>query len=294
MTAIEASGREQNPGQEPHPQASDPRLLAAVAAARAAGEVSRRHFGTGIQVEWKGEGKTRSAVTAADREAETAAREAIRSRFPEHGFLGEEFGETGSRSTRWILDPIDGTDNFIRTIPLFGALVALEEDGQITAAAAYNPILDEMVSAVRGGGAYRNGVAIRVSKRKALAESLIVHSSVGEFVRRGIGLRPGGSGTPGAYGIERLVAAAGRDRGFGDYYGYVLVATGRADVMLEAKAAPWDLAAPKLIVEEAGGRFSSLTGEDSIYTGAAMATNGFLHAEVLAILSVNPGPSAGA
>src|SRR5688572_6425480 len=117
MTAISARGREQNPGQEPNPWTTDPRLLAAVAAARAAGEVSRRHFGTGIQVEWKGEGKARSAVTAADREAETAAREVIRSRFPDHGFLGGEFGETGNRAQRWILDPIDGTDNFIRTIP---------------------------------------------------------------------------------------------------------------------------------------------------------------------------------
>src|SRR3990172_8533665 len=108
------------------------------------------------------------------------------------------------------------------------------------AAAAYNPILDEMVCALRGSGAFRNGGAIRVSERAALGESLVVHSSVGEFVRRGVGRQGGGEG------------------GWGDYYGYVLVATGGAEVMLEAKAAPWDLAAPKLIVEEAGGRFTSL------------------------------------
>jgi histidinol phosphatase-like enzyme (inositol monophosphatase family) len=262
--------------------AQDPRLAAAVAAARAAGDVARRYFGTGIRVEWKGEGASRSAVTAADREAEQAARAVIAGHFPAHGFLGEEFGETGARDARWILDPIDGTDNFIRGIPLFGALVALEEDGRITAAAAYNPILDEMVSAVRGGGAHRNGVPIRVSERGSLAESLVVHSSVGEFVRRGIGAASTSGGASG--GIQRLLAAAGRDRGFGDYFGYVLVATGRAEVMLEAKAQPWDLAAPKLVVEEAGGRFTSLTGEDTIYSGAALATNGRLHDEVLALL----------
>lgn len=269
---------------ESHPQAGDPRLAAAVAAAQAAGDVSRRYFGTGIRVEWKGEGATRSAVTAADREAEEAARAVIGARFPEHGFLGEEFGETGSKTVRWILDPIDGTDNFIRGIPLFGALVALEENGRITAAATYNPILNEMVSAVRGGGAYRNGVSIRVSERATLAESLVVHSSVGEFLRRGLGA--GGSGAGG--GIERLLASAGRDRGFGDYFGYVLVATGRADVMLEAKAAPWDLAAPKLVVEEAGGRFTNLAGEDTIYSGTALASNGRLHDEVRKLLDVRP------
>jgi histidinol phosphatase-like enzyme (inositol monophosphatase family) len=269
-----------------HEAAQDPRLVAAVAAARAAGEVARRYFGTGIRVEWKGEGASRSPVTAADREAEQAARAVIAARFPAHGFLGEEFGETGARDARWILDPIDGTDNFIRGIPLFGALVALEEGGRITVAAAYNPILDEMVSAVGGGGAYRNGTPIRVSDRPALAESLVVHSSVGEFVRRGIGdrVRDGEPGGGKSSGIQRLLAAAGRDRGFGDYFGYVLVATGRAEVMLEAKAQPWDLAAPKLVVEEAGGRFTSLTGEDTIYSGAGLATNGRLHDEVLALL----------
>ena len=264
---------------EPRHDVADPRLVAALAAAQAAGDVSRRYFGTGIRVEWKGEGASRSAVTAADREAEEAARAVIAAHFPAHGFLGEEFGETGSREARWILDPIDGTDNFIRGIPLFGALVALEEEGRITAAAAYNPILGEMVSAVRGGGAYRNGVRIRVSERQTLAESLVVHSSVGEFLRRGFG---GGAGG----GIERLLAAAGRDRGFGDYFGYVLVATGRADVMLEAKAAPWDLAAPKLVVEEAGGRFTDLAGVDSIYSGNALATNGRLYDEVAKLIGV--------
>jgi len=273
---------------ESHPQAGDPRLVAAIAAAQAAGDIARRYFGTGIRVEWKGEGASRSAVTAADREAEQAARSVIGTHFPAHGFLGEEFGETGSRAARWILDPIDGTDNFIRGIPLFGALVALEEDGRITAAATYNPILGEMVSAVQGGGAYRNGVAIRVSERLTLAESLVVHSSVGEFLRRGLGV--GGSGGVGAGGgIERLLAAAGRDRGFGDYFGYVLVATGRADVTLEAKAQPWDLAAPKLVVEEAGGRFTNLAGEDTIYSGTGLASNGRLHDEVLRLLGTRPG-----
>jgi len=255
--------------------ARDPRAETAVAAARAAGAVARGYFGTGVRIEWKGEGAARSPVTIADREAEQAARMVISGRFPGHGFLGEEFGETGSRTTRWILDPIDGTANFIRGIPFFGALVALEEDGVITAAATYNPIFDEMAWALRGGGAFRNGEAIRVSSLADLAAALVVHSSAGEFVRRGVG---------GPHGLNRLLRRVGRDRGFGDYYGYVLVAAGQAEAMLDPYAAPWDLAAPKLLVEEAGGRFTSLGGNDSIYERGAVATNGSLHEAVLELI----------
>jgi histidinol-phosphatase len=250
----------------------DVRLEAAIAAARAAGEAARRHFGTALAIEWKGGEAGGSPVPVAVREAERAARGVLGARFPGHGFLGEELGESGSRSARWIIDPIDGTANFLRGIPLFGALVALEEEGRITAAAAYNPILDEMAWALRGGGAFLNGVPMRVSAATGLAGSLVSHSSAGEFVRRGMP------------GISRLLAAAGRDRGFGDYYGYVLVASGRAEVMLDARAAPWDLAAPKLLVEEAGGRMTSLRGTDSIYEEGAVATNGPLHEAVLTLL----------
>jgi len=254
---------------------ADPRAEVAMAAARAAGEVARRYFGAGVRVEWKGEGAARSPVTVADREAEEAARAVISRRFPGHGFLGEEFGETGSRNARWILDPIDGTANFIRGIPFFGALVALEEDGDITAAALYNPMFDEMAWALRGGGAFRNGAAIRVSAEADLAQAMVVHSSAGEFVRRGVG---------GPQGLNRLLRRVGRDRGFGDYYGYVLVASGQAEAMLDPYGAPWDLAAPKLLVEQAGGRFTSLAGNDSIYAGGAVATNGPLHATVLELI----------
>ncbi len=255
--------------------ARDPRAEIAVAAARAAGAVARGYFGTGVRIEWKGEGAAQSPVTIADREAEEAARAVIGRRFPGHGFLGEELGETGSRSVRWILDPIDGTANFIRGIPFFGALVALEEDGDITAAALYNPIHDEMAWALRGRGAFRNGAAVRVSAQADLAQAMVVHSSAGEFVRRGVG---------GPQGLNRLLRRVGRDRGFGDYYGYVLVAAGQAEAMLDPHAAPWDLAAPKLLVEEAGGRFTSLAGKDSIYEGGAVATNGPLHDVVLELI----------
>jgi histidinol-phosphatase len=258
----------------------DARAATAVAAARAAGAVARGYFGSGVRVEWKEEGGSRSPVTIADREAEEAARAVIAARFPGHGFLGEESGETGSRAARWILDPIDGTANFIRGIPFFGALVALEEEGVITAAAMYNPIFDEMAWALRGGGAFRKGAPIRVSAIADLAQALVVHSSAGEFVRRGVG---------GAGGLNRLLRSVGRDRGFGDYYGYVLVAAGQAEAMLDAHAAPWDLAAPKLLVEEAGGRFTSLAGHDSIYERGAVATNGPLHAVVLERLASGSG-----
>ena len=250
----------------------DPRVAAAIAAARAAGEVARRHFGAELEVEWKGGKAAGSPVTAADREAERAARAVIAARYPDHGFLGEELGESGDRSRRWILDPIDGTANFIRRIPLFGSLVALEEEGRIIAAAAYSPMLAEMVWALRGGGAFLNGAPIQVSGVASLAASLVIHSSAGEFMRRGV------------VGINRLLAQSGRDRGFGDYYGYVLVASGRAEVMVDARAAPWDLAAPKLLVEEAGGQLTALSGADSIYEEGAVATNGPLHEVVLGLL----------
>jgi histidinol phosphatase-like enzyme (inositol monophosphatase family) len=259
----------------------DSRLAAAVAAARAAGEVAARYFRAGVAVEWKESATGRSPVTIADREAEQTARSLIASRFPDHGFLGEEMGESGSRSTRWILDPIDGTANFILQIPLFGTLVALEEEGRITAAAAYNPVLDEMAWALRGGGAFLGGEPMRVSRRTTLDEALVVNSSVGEFLRQGFG-RAGAAG--GRAGVDGLLAAARRDRGYGDYFGYVLVASGRAEVMLDALASPWDLAAPKLLVEEAGGRLTALDGSDSIYGDGAVATNGLLHETVLGFL----------
>jgi histidinol phosphatase-like enzyme (inositol monophosphatase family) len=263
------------------PGIADPRLAAAVDAARAAGEVAGRHFGTAIDVEWKTTASGRSPVTVADREAETAARKVLESLFPEHGFLGEEFGEDGARTARWIIDPIDGTDNFIRRIPLFGSLVALEEDGRITAAAAFRPIVGEMVWALAGGGAYLNGRQLRVSERTTLDEALVVHSSVGQFVRSGIG-RAGSDER--MSGIDRLLAASRRDRSFGDYTGYILVAAGLAEAMIDGRAAPWDLAAPRLIVEEAGGSLTALDGSDSIYGGGAIATNGALHRTVLALL----------
>ncbi len=253
----------------------DPRLDTAVAAARAAGGVARSYFATGVAVEWKVSGASRSPVTIADRESERAARAVIAERFPGHGFLGEEFGEEGTKSARWIIDPIDGTANFIRGIPFFGALVALEEEGRIVAAAAYNPMLEEMAWALAGGGAFLNGEPIKVSGVADLSAALVVHSSAGEFVRRGVG---------GAGGLNRLLRQAGRDRGFGDYYGYVLVAAGKAEAMLDAQAAPWDLAAPKLLIEEAGGRLTSIGGSDSIYEEGAVATNGPLHALVLELL----------
>jgi histidinol phosphatase-like enzyme (inositol monophosphatase family) len=299
MESVEMNGVEPGTGprrDERRLEEIDPRLAAAVAAARAAGEVAARYFRAGVEVEWKESATGRSPVTIADREAEQAARSLLASRFPDHGFLGEEMGESGSRSTRWILDPIDGTANFILQIPLFGALVALEEEGRITAAAAYNPVLGEMAWALRGGGAFLGGEPMQVSRRATLDEALVVNSSVGEFLRQGFGRagvageRAGAAGGQAGVdgeraGVDGLLAAARRDRGYGDYFGYLLVASGRAEVMLDALASPWDLAAPKLLVEEAGGRLTALDGSDSIYGGGAVATNGLLHETVLGFLN---------
>ncbi|HWN81838.1 MAG TPA: inositol monophosphatase family protein, partial [Candidatus Udaeobacter sp.] len=168
---------------EPRHDVADPRLVAAVAAAQAAGDVSRRYFGTGIRVEWKGEGASRSAVTAADREAEEAARAVIGTHFPAHGFLGEEFGETGSREARWILDPIDGTQSFIHGVPLYSTLIGVEVDGSSQVGVAYFPALDEMVSAAHGLGARWNGRPCRVSTTPSLADATLCYTSIDGFLR---------------------------------------------------------------------------------------------------------------
>jgi histidinol-phosphatase len=245
-------------------------LEIAVEAARAAGEVALKYYRSGFDVTMKSD---HTPVTQADREAEKRIIGILSHAFPDHGFLGEEFGTRGREDVRWIIDPIDGTKNFIRHIPVWATLIALEERGDVTVGVIYNPVTGDLCTARRGHGAYHNGVRMTVSSIADLHSSALLHAGVGL-------LRQGGHWD----GFVRLVDATERQRGFGDYLGYQLVAEGKAEVYLESDLKPWDLAPCRLVVEEAGGRFTDFTGAPTIYGGTALVSNGRVHDATLALL----------
>lgn len=212
-------------------------------------------------------------VTQADREAEQAIVEILGRATPECGFLGEEFGAKGAQERRWIIDPIDGTRNFVRHVPVWAVLIGLEEHGEVTAGVIYNPVIDELYSAYRGGGAFLDGAPIHVSATDELAKATFLHAGLGIVRKAGWW-----------HGFERLIDGTLSQRGPGDYLGYGLVASGRGEIYAELDLKPWDLAPCKIVVEEAGGRFTDFEGRPTIYSGTALATNGHLHDTVVALL----------
>jgi histidinol-phosphatase len=248
----------------------DQALAAAVEAARAAGRIALGYYRSGFEVSIKADD---TPVTQADREAEHAIVEALSNAFPQHGFLGEELGARGPQDVRWIIDPIDGTKNFIRRIPVWATLIALEEHGEVTVGVIHNPVTGEVFTARRGGGAYANGERIRVSSVRELDRASLIHAGLG-LVRR----------TPHWEGLVRLIDATDRQRGFGDYLGYTLVAEGKAELYAELDLKPWDLAPCRVLVEEAGGRFTDFDGQPTIRSGTAFASNGHLHDVALRLL----------
>jgi histidinol-phosphatase len=245
-------------------------LAAMIEAARAAGEVALRYYRSGFEVTLKPD---QTPVTQADREAEAVILERLGRAFPECGFLGEEFGSSGAVDRRFIIDPIDGTKNFVRRIPVWATLLALEEGGEVTAGVIHNPVTGEIFWAQRGEGAFANGARVRVSDVDRLAEAQLLHAGLGLLRRAGLWDR-----------FVRLVDATGRQRGFGDYLGYTLVAEGKAEIYTEVDLKPWDLAPCKILVEEAGGVFTDLAGVATIYSGTALATNRRLHDAALGLL----------
>jgi histidinol-phosphatase len=249
----------------------DRALAAAQEAAHAAGEVAMRYYRTGFDVTLKADA---TPVTQADRGAEQAIREVLGRAFPDVGFLGEEFGAVGDQRRRWIIDPIDGTRNFVRHVPIWATLIGLEEEGEVTVGVIHNPVTGELFSARRGGGAWRNGERIRASAVSDLRGATLLHAGLKL-------LREAGHWD----GFVRLVDATDRQRGFGDYLGYTLVAEGKAEIYAECDLKAWDLAPCKVLVEEAGGRFTDFTGAPTIHTGSAFATNGPLHAAALALFA---------
>lgn len=218
----------------------------------------------------------RTLVTQVDQSIERTIRERIRAAYPDHGLVGEEYGEAaGAGATRWYVDPIDGTHNFVRGIPLFATLLAVEHEGAIVVGVVSAPALGERWFATRGGGAW---VARGSSEARAIGASAVDRIEDAQVL---YGSAAGIEGSGRAPGFRGLLREAWRERGFGDFWGYMLVAEGAAEAMVEVGPHAWDLAAPLLIVEEAGGRLTDLDGRRRVDGGEALASNGRLHAELL-------------
>lgn len=264
------------------------RLDFAIAAARDAGDLTLTYF---LKTQGADIGLARKAdatpVTDADRNAEKLLRDRIATAYPHDGILGEEFGETGgSGEYRWILDPLDGTQSFIRQVPLYGTLVGLQSlaDGRAVLGVAYFPALGEMIFAARGLGAWwlphvgargaerKDACRARVSSVNTLTQATFSYTSTRGFRATGRDAL-----------FEALTRAVACDRGFSDCYGHMLVATGRVDLHIDPRVKIWDCAALAPIIEEAGGRFSDLEGRATIDGGSAVSSNGLIHDAVLVL-----------
>jgi histidinol-phosphatase len=243
----------------------------AIEVTHTAAQVALRYFDTELEVETKAD---QSPVTIADRETEQVLRQALLHAFPGDGFLGEESGDTpGTSGYRWIIDPIDGTRNFVRGIPLWGTLVGLEYRGEQIAGIVEAPALGQVYRALRGDGAWRNDRPMKVSPIDRLDEAMVFYSSLSWFRK---------AGRQDAF--IQLTLQTERQRGFGDFYGFVLVAQGSGELMVEYGVHTWDVAAIKPIVEEAGGRFSDWDGGTTINRPDVLVSNGKLHDAALDIL----------
>jgi len=247
------------------------RYEVAVSAARRAGRVALGYFDGSFLVETKAD---QSPVTVADRESENLLRRILSEAFPDDGLLGEEYGNTpGHSGYRWILDPIDGTRNFVRGIPVWGTLVGLEYQGEPIAGIVEVPALKQTFRALRGDGAYRDDTRIRVSEVAELAKSFVFYSSLSWFVKAGR-----------QEAFLELCRCTQQQRGFGDFYGHMLVAQGSGELMVEHGVHIWDVAAIQPIVEEAGGRFSDWDGTATIHRPDVLISNGKVHEQALALL----------
>ncbi|MGZ8502518.1 MAG: inositol monophosphatase family protein [Candidatus Limnocylindrales bacterium] len=258
-------------------------LAFAQAACDAADEIALRHFRRDLEVMTKPD---RSFVTAADQAIERLIRDRIRAAFPDHGLVGEEYGtEAGDARIRWYIDPIDGTHNFIRGVPLFGTLLALEIDGELQLGVVSAPALRERWYARRGGGAWAVGAAgmegpraIHVSRVATIDDAQLLYGSGHDIESSGR-----------APGFRALCGAVWRERGFGDFWGYALLAEGAAEGMVEVDLSTWDMAAPLVLIEEAGGRVTDFDDRRKIDSGTLLASNGLLHDTLLTRLAGRTG-----
>jgi histidinol-phosphatase len=221
-----------------------------------------------------------SPVTEADLSIEETARQLVAERQPDLGVFGEEQGETvGQSQSRLIIDPIDATRNFVRGIPIFATLLAVELEGELVAGLVSAPALQTRWCAARGAGAFQNSERVKVSGVRTLTNAQLFHGSLA-----------GAESPEDGPDLRSLAARTKRQRGFGDFYQHVLVAAGAGEISVDVGVSPWDIAPLQVLIEEAGGRATTLDGERSIYRGSLIGSNGFLHDEALQVLRGDAQP----
>ncbi|MFZ0548227.1 MAG: inositol monophosphatase family protein [Candidatus Promineifilaceae bacterium] len=238
-----------------------------------AGRLTLGYFQTGIRPDFKSD---ETPVTVADREAERLIRGRIEKAFPSHAIVGEEFGSAETdegASHRWFIDPIDGTRAFVRGVPLYGVLIGLEIDGEIQVGVANFPAMGEMLTAAKGLGCWWNGRKAQVSQITRLEDGILTHTNPASFAKHGR-----------AEAWEQLQNTVGYCFGWSDCYGYLLVATGRVEVMLDPIMSVWDCGPFPVILQEAGGYFGDWQGNPTIYGSEAMATTAVLLPQVLELI----------
>jgi histidinol phosphatase-like enzyme (inositol monophosphatase family) len=240
--------------------------------ARRAGDAALKHFQQGVVPEKKPD---RSPVTVADRQAEDIIRDHVLAAHPNDGFFGEETGKReGSTGVRFIVDPIDGTRAFVRGWPTWSVLLGVEADRVPVIGIAYMPAAADFFVAVQGGGATHNGKPVRVSKVAPLEAATVTHGGLQQFTMSGVG-----------DALIRLSNACDIARGCPDFDGYRQILLGRSDAMVDPGVQPYDICAPAVLIREAGGRLTSFRGEETIYGGGAIASNGMIHDELVAALA---------
>jgi histidinol phosphatase-like enzyme (inositol monophosphatase family) len=246
-------------------------LTAARWAARLGGARALRYFQKRVPVIKKVD---RSPVTRADREAEQVIRLFLGRKFPGHQLCGEEFGWNKNLKPdfRWWIDPVDGTRQFVRGIPFWGTLIALEHQGEVVAGVIHHPAIQTTLWAAKGLGCYVNGRRARVSRIPRLAEGTFSFGSV-RLVPRAVRKK-----------FTDLIARAYDDRGFGDCFGHSMVIQGMVEAVADPVVKPYDVAPIKICVEEAGGKFTDWKGRATIRGGSALSSNGLVHEEILKAL----------
>ncbi|MFP3981840.1 MAG: inositol monophosphatase family protein [Desulfobacterales bacterium] len=242
----------------------------AVETAYLAGRLTLGYFQAGIRPEFKADD---TPVTVADQRAEELIRSRIKHKYPRHAVVGEEFGESGGLDPqhRWYIDPIDGTKAFTRGVPLYAVLLGLEIEGRVEVGVAYFPALNEMVAAATGQGCWLNGRRARVSQVSELSQAVVLFTDAGSFEQYGR-----------KEAWERICRSAWVRAGWGDAYGHCLVATGRAELMLDPVVNTWDCAPFPPILKEAGGYFGDWTGNTTICANEAVSVNAELLSAVMA------------
>jgi histidinol phosphatase-like enzyme (inositol monophosphatase family) len=247
-------------------------LSFAIKTIRKSEKITLKYYGKTVKHKLK---KNKTPVTLADIKCEKFIISRITEKFPGHGLLTEETGIIEKQSEfKWIIDPIDGTRNFIRKHPYWGTLLALEYMGEVVLGIISMPAAGELIYAVKGGGCFLNNKKTRVSKIKNIKDSYCIYGSLELIINQ-----------PYKNNFLNLIKQCTYSRGFGDCHGHTFIIDGKAEIMVDPNVAPYDIAASKLCIAEAGGILTDLNGNDTIYSGSALISNGKVHDEALKIIN---------